>query len=669
MKKNSFFFILTCTFLLLCTSVCHGQIRNGYQDCKTLFDFLHKNNCNPEIHPLIPNTSADFPFNITIDFYPDEIFEPEDPEKEYIDTLIFLFTIQDVQEHYDFLKQTIRSVNNYSKKGNIRFAFTYGDASGYGSRNLIAGTQAFAEECSDLQNIASICVKLSGTKNTIIPGSGGDCTPAWLIKLITDSLYDSNLFYILRGGILNSLYRLNFLKSDRQTGTFLRYGIPSCGLELVPPDKSDETLKKISECIGKISYNFEPEYTTEWDRHSRPFVFFNRTIFLSEKFSIILFISVACLSLFIICQFSFLRLFNLKGLSRHVIRKCYQIPVSAILTSIAFFLGQYFAYGMNKLFGIDIYSQYAIKVFFAFLIISIAFIVFYRYRIIHSANVYSYLIVVTGLLNIFLYSAIDLSLFYLFAFEYLIINLTQGVKRTFSLAVVFILYAVPFISYFLQLVFYADSMNLSRMLICPMWLNIAFSFAFLPFEFLWFRILLRLNYIWQKFDTKKKINIKQNLLAIGGAVLLFAVILAIITAVIPDQYKKKDSRISEITKINAHDEIKIETSSQIFLGDSIRTFSVELSEPAENLTIEVYGDKSNPVLYSDELFFYDNEKNCSIFRVPAWCPPKMTFRYIEDNTQDSWIKIFKTVKKENTIEIFENTREIPATATMKGTDQ
>lgn len=662
MKKNSFFFILTCTFLLLCTPLCHGQSRNGYQDCQKLYDFLQKNNCNPQIHPLIPNTSADFPFNITVDFYQDELFEPEDPEKEYIDTLIILFAIQDIQEHYDFLKQTIKSVNNYSKKGNVRLAFTYGENSGYTSRNLIAGTPLFAEECADSLNLACICVKLDGTKNTIIPGSGGDCAPAWLIQLITDSLFDNNLFYTLRGGILNSLYRLNFLKSDRQTGTFLQFEIPACGLELVSPDKSEETMKKLAECIGKLAYNFDPDSTVEWDRHSRPFIFFNRTIFLSEKFSIILFISVAALSLFIICEFSFLRFFNLRSLSRHVMKKCYQIPAYAVLTSVSFFLGQYIAFGLNRLFGIDIYSQYAIKVFFAFLIISVSFLLFNRLKLIQTVNVYSYFIVVTGLFNIFLYSAVDLSLFYLFAAEYLIINLTQGIKRTFSLVIVFLLYAVPFLSYFIQLVLYADSMSLARMLICPMWLNIAFSFAFLPFEFLWFRILIRLNYIWQKIDSEKKGNIRQNLIAIGSAVFVFAVILAVITAVIPDQYKKKPPMIPETTRINASDEIKISSSSQLFLGDSIRTFSVEIPEPAENLTIEVHGNESNPVLYSDELFYYDGEKNSSVFMVPAWCPPKMTFSYIEDNTQDSWIKVYKTERKNGSISITENEIFLSATA-------
>ena len=662
MKKNSFFFIMLTFFLAFFNSFSYSEQKKGWNECNSLLVFLQSHDYQAEQIPILNNSSGEFPFNIKLDFFPEISTEKEEilGTKDEIDTLVLLFSIEQIQQNYNFLLKTLDSIKNFSRKGKIEFIFTYGDEIASGTENLISGTEIFAEEIEDSENYAVICVKLDKSQNTILPGGGGDCSPAWMIQLISGSFHENNMFYHLKGGILNTLHRLDILRADRQAGIFLRKGIPACGVGLAAPTQNAEFNTRSANFLATLAYNFDPENTIEWDRHSRPFVFFNYTVLLSEKFTVVLFILVSAVSLFFLCEFYFIHFLQKKLFSRRILRKWYILLICLFFTVVSFLAGQYIALSAQKILKISVLSAYAVKIIFSFLAISFSYLLFFKLTKNSGFQIFSVLINITGIFNIFLFSALDLSLFYLFAFEYFFITVTLKFKKLPSLIASFFLIAVPFFPYLVEFLTCATENSLDKILMASPILNTIFACAFIPFELVWFKILARLNFIWNSVDSKRKTFIKQNFIAIASAFFIFAVILILTTALIPDKYKRHEKKLPECKKIENSEKIKISYYDQDFFGDTIRTFSVKLENQEENVSIKVKGKDGNPVLYSDETYRYIVSEKSSVFRIPVWPPQEMTFSYIADTFQDTEIIVAETVHSEDDkFTVFENSLKIP----------
>lgn len=665
MKKNSFFFAVTAIFFLFFCSFLHAESAKGCELCKNLVNFLEKNDYKPTELPILNNNSAEFPFNIKLEFFPENSSNSnsknlDNSEDEKISTLAFIFQIEEITENYDFLKKMLDSIKNTSLSGKIQIVFTYGDKLGFGSQNLIAGSERFAEELEDNGDTAIIYVKLNEKATTLSSGGGGDCSPAWLLKLVTNSFYSSNIFYVIKDGFITSLHRQKLLKSEQGTDVFMEKGIPACSVNFALPLKTEEYSKKVADFFYNVAFNFEPEETLTWDRNSKPIVIFNFPIMISEKFTILLFILVSGLSLFVLCEFSFADLFTKNSYSRHLLKKIYIIPICIFITTFAFLLGQNFAFLIHKIFKTSIISCYSIKILFAFLFISLTYFLIFKIQGNRSANVFSFLINIAGIFNIFIFTAIDISLFYVFAVEYIIIVATQKVKRTASLAVLFVMLAAPFIPYFIQFLNNSTSASLLKILMSSLRVNIIFSFAFLPFELVFFRLLARLNYVWKDITKEKKIFIKQNIIAISVSFGIFAVILITVTIFLPSKYKIQAKRPFTEKEIISPEKIKLSYYDESFLEDTTRNFTIKLNESAENVEIKLLGTDGNPILYTDEVYFYSPEGKYAIFNVPTWPPLEMTFSYIADTSQDSIITVSEIIYKEdNKFEKISNSIKIP----------
>lgn len=663
MKKNNFFFILFALLLAFLGNFSYSEQKKGWIECNNLLVFLQSHGYSAEKIPILNNSSADFPFNIKLDFFPENSSEKNmiSPADDEIDTLVLLFSVEEIQQNYSFLLKTLDSFKNFSRKGKIELLFTYGDKIAFGAENLISGTEIFADEIEDSENYAVISVKLGRNQNTILPGGGGDCSPAWIIQLISGSFHENNMFYRLKGGILNTLHRLNILKADRQTEIFMKKGIPACGLELAAPTKNEEANSKTANFIATLAYNFDPENTLEWDRHSRPFVFFNYTVLLSEKFTVVLFILVSAISLFFLCEFYFIHLLQRRLFSRRILKKWYLLVICLFFTVISFLAGQYIAFFAQKILKTSIITAYAVKIIFSFLAISFSYLLFFKITRNSGFKIFSVLINITGIFNIFLFSALDLSLFYLFAFEYFFIVITQKFKKMPLLIVSFFLIAVPFLPYLVEFLSCATEDSLNKILVATPLFNTIFACAFIPFELVWFKILARLNFVWKSVDSGKRTFIKQNIIAISSAFLIFAVILILTTALMPDEYKRSAKRPPESQRIENSEKIQISYFDQDFFGDTIRTFTVKLETQEENISIKIKGKDGNPVLYSDETYIYDVTEKDSVFRLPVWPPQEMTFSYIADTLQESEIIVTETVhSKDDNFSIFMNSIKIPA---------
>lgn len=638
MKKNSFFFITFVILVSLFASFgAYGQNNKGYEQCTALSSLLKRYSFYPLEQPLLEKASEDYPFNIILTFNENSLSSDNNPDE--INTLILAFNIQDAIDNISFTISLLENIRSAEKTGNIVVAFTYGDTQSSRNPYILSGTRIYVESLTESENVAAIPINLKAESNMIIPGSGGDCSPAWLIHLLSNSFYDNGIRYVIRGGILSSLYRLNFLKNDYRTAIFMMNGIPACGLDLYLNSSNTDADKKIQNFFGNLCISFDPENTLEWDRHSRPVQIFNKTIILNEHFTVIFFIIAAVLSLFFICQFSFIVQFSKRDIRKNVMRLWYMIPSMAFLTTMAFILEQGIAFIISRVIPLEPISFIIFKLSAAFIVISFVFFLFIRRVGIYSSNVYSYFMTITSLMNLFIFSAIDLSLFYLFLTEYVLINLTRPLRRTGSLVASFFLIAIPFVPYVYQLIMYAETRELTKIVFAPFYVNLIFSFAFLPFEFVWLRLLTRLNGRWRIASKKKKAFIRQNLITIGSAIALFIIILIVIIAFIPDEYRVTRKKTQFITENAPAERIVITRHDEDFFGDTIRTITIQLAEKTELLTIAVKGTNSIPVLYSDEEMLSDAAYKTDYFLIPSWAPETMSFSYIPEDDDDSSIVV------------------------------
>lgn len=644
MRKNNLFFIFFALFACFSSSLAtSAQTPAGYELCRALSDFLTEQNIRLQETPLLSADGNDFPFNISIDFPSDENKETaESPQSAYGDPgfrtdFIISLTVEDAYTHKEYTEALVNALSSAQKKCTVRLLLTYGDESRLEIPDKITGTEVFLSSLMNKNRVSAVCVRFSGGKNAVIPGGAGNTAPSWLTQLAADAFYSCEISYELKGGFISSLYRINFLHSDTRTSQFLKEEIPAAGIELNTERISAE---KTAGFFTQLVSAYNPEETTEWDRHTIQFVIGKKIIWASEKLTTVLFLAVTFLSLLAYSELSpFAGIFRLNTVRPHV-RTWYLIPLTVLATTLSFLIGQGISFLLYRWFFIDNFTKIAIKLFTGFLLISLYFQLLIKIRIIRMHASYDYFVTIAGIINIFLFSCIDISLFYLFTAEYIIIYLSHFSKKAYSQAIFFFLLLVPLMPYSVQLIKYISPEALPRIIDASFFMNLIIACGFLPFEFLWLNMLVRLNRRWKKSNVHTKRFIKQNVAAVIGAVGIFAVILITVTAQIPDKYKavRKDTETVFIRR-GTEDALNVSFRDYHFFGDTARIISIQTESQCESCTVSIKGDTAQPVLYSDSLYTANTRTMTDSFRLTAFPPEKMQFSYISNSATASTITV------------------------------
>ena len=250
MKKNSFFFIFYIFFLLFFSGYnLFATESKGIERCRELEILLKKNGFAPKALPIIANDTESYAYNILIDIN-------DLSYKEYIKHLYFVFELESAMENFNFISKIMNSFSISNFESEIHFLFCYGDDVQYFQETTLTGTKSFVNSISNEENSAVICVGFADSFNSIITGSNGRTSPAWLMKLVTDAFFYNKLFYLSQGGFTNAFYRLNLLKNDYQTGLFLSANIPAAGIKLAKNVNKD-TETKFADFFDYISTNFD----------------------------------------------------------------------------------------------------------------------------------------------------------------------------------------------------------------------------------------------------------------------------------------------------------------------------------------------------------------------------------------------------------------------------
>lgn len=641
MKKNSLFFIFFTLFLSFSLSnfFCE-EINSGYEECKSLSNFITDLKFNPIETPIINSDSNDFPFNLSIEFKKNTNIVTKDQKKdaEQLTDFIISFTTEDIIKRKDFLSLLLKKIELTERNCNVYIVFTYGDIPKLNIPSQITGIETYIDSLTNKNNISAVCVKYTVGKTFIIPGGAYNSTPSWLTEIIANAFFETNIPYKLKGGFISSLYRLNLMQNDSRTSQFLKSEIPAAGIEI---NSNKINLEKQCDFFIKMIELYNPLDTTEWDKHTNQFILGNKILWISENVTIVLFLVVAFFSLLVLTEFSFVIKTSKKDIRKDVKNLWYLIPLTVLATTVAFLIGQSIASFLYKIFSIDNFTKLAVKLFTGFLFTSIYFLLIIKIQGLLISNAYSYFVTIVGVLNIFIFSFIDISLFYLFVAEYIIIYFSRLVKNSYTLILFFFIMLLPFIPYSIQIIKYISPTALPLIINGSFLMNIIIAFAFLPFEFIWLRILTRLNKKWKESDINTKKFLKQNIIAISSAVGLFTTILITVSFLIPEKYKSIP-QITEKTKIiteNDTNMINVSYNDYNYFGETARIIYISMKEQSEACTVTLVGENSNPILYSDNIFYYDNKNNSDTFRITSFPPKELTFSYIANNSTNAKLSI------------------------------
>lgn len=636
MNKNTIFFAFFILFFSLWQVA--SEAFGGYEECANLSAFLQDHGLQPLETPIIHSDSNNFPFNLSVDFS-ENTNQINEKSKNYFTQFVIAFTVEDASKNLDIVSNILKKIENAKRNCDVKIVFTYGDDSKFSLKNKRTGTQSFLENLVSKDKTSVLLVRFVQDKKTAITTGGKDeVSPAWLVQLVTDSFFKNDIFYEIKGDYINSLYRLGFLKTTERLDEFLSEEIPSALVELNIEDavrsKNGGDVVKFFETLVE-SYNVEK--TENWDRHANQFTILGRTFWLNETVTTILFLMVTFFGLFAFSEFSFFMNHTKKNIKKEVLRLIYIVPVTVFVTTVSFFLGQFVSAFFHKFFNINDFSQIAIKLSSAFIVISLVFLLALKIQKDVFSRAYSYYVTISGIINIVLFSCIDISLFYVFAIEYIIIFLSRRTTRTYAISLSFIFLFLPLVPYAVQLVRYTNSHFWETVTNASVFANVAIAFGFLPFELLWMRILARLNQKWKSADLNTKRFVKQNILAVAGAVAIFAVVLAVMTAIIPEKYKITEEKEIAITDDANSDEISIFYEDKTYFGETTRILTVETENQAESCNIFVIGNDDVPILSSNSL--YDTVGKTNEFLLTVFPPKLMQFSYIANDKTNSTIQV------------------------------
>lgn len=644
MKKNSFFFIFLFLFLFFCNKVFCDELANrsqtGYEQCEKLAIFIENLGYNYIRQNLIYNENENFPFNIEINFYQENKNEKsilKEKNTTAPGNLAFIIKTEEALDNSNFIKEFLELLNKEKNNAKIKVVFTYGDEPIQSVPVFVRGSQVFAQSISEEDSLCALCIQFSSKKTSLIPGSGRNCSPAWLIKLISQGFFKNNISYNIKGTVSSSLYRIGLLKSEPRTADFLRQNIPSAGIELFLQQNQSDFSKELN-FFAYVAQNFNQFSSEQWDQHCNPVKIGNFTYILSEKLSVIFFIFVAFASLFILCEFSFITKNPYKQeIFKDIQKIWYLIPLAILITMFSLLLGQGLVWILAKFFKIDVYTKIAIKLVVGFAITSFFYLPFFKQKASHFQNSYSYITTLSTVANIFIFTCIDISFFYLFTLEYLVVYIFRPFKKTVLLALEFVLMGIPFAPYIFELIKYGNPIAIEQIVTGLLVTNIFTAAAFVPFEIQWFRILAGLNEFWKKSSISAKKFLVQNVIAIGVAVLIFLTIMIAVTNSIPKQYKTKKTEQNSILEENSLEQISIDYSEKEYFSETERTLTVTLTGNILGTSITVKGKSQNSIVYSDSPFISDKSNFTDTFVIPQKPPRKMTFHYICEPFDDSTV--------------------------------
>lgn len=506
----------------------------------------------------------------------------------------------------------------------------------------ISGTKVFTDNIENADNSFAIFLDLDEEKKTSVKSSCKFYTsPLWLTKLVFDSFAERGIS-AQNPHFLSSLYRLGFIQGEEKLYDFMSSGIPSISVSVKEPHQFS--------VIENIVKNYDPKESIEWDKH---YILisagkFFRSVYLSEKSILHIFIAAGILVILSLCSFSFLGAYGEEN-KKQLIRSLYMIPLTIAVSFISLYMGQKLTVFITNHFPMNPVYQFGLKILFSMMFISVLFGFQESLRLPVTAFVYSYIISLVALFNIFLFSLVDILLFSLFLSEYLIISLSRFAKKFHFLLIFFMLMIVPFVPYALLICSTTESEVLKSIVITKWNGNFFLAFAIFPFQIMWLRILVRLNvYAKRKSPSIKKLFINGAIST--GAILGFISLSIFLLSTLvynrsPDRKPKQYVTFIQ----NDKNTLSAKLTQDEFLQMNTNHIIIESKERALRYNVSVFGNHDEIPVY-DSIYKYISEPlgaysafedfegiDAVTFTIPDYPPKKITIDYASYADKEAYI--------------------------------
>ena len=300
-----------------------------------LFSLLEENGFEVKTQSLTNVEGDGFPENFLLHFKNTE---------EDTNASIIIDINQDLAlELWDFgVKNLLDTLQNAKCTQNISILFSANDFSPLEMKKNVSGTASFIRQ---LENASAKTVLIinpsakSTQKAELIAGSEHFTSPFSLVSSIEKS-FARNKIHLTMPHLFFSIYRLALTKPSMRLAMFLENEIRCAELNLTLNDAEISSIKDFVE-----SYSVD---LSDWNTHYIFLTAFSRSIWLTEKTFVTILILIIAISLFLLCEVSFL--FGKNSLQRRsaYLKTQIYIPISIILTLFSLQIGQLCAESISK---------------------------------------------------------------------------------------------------------------------------------------------------------------------------------------------------------------------------------------------------------------------------------------------------------------------------------
>lgn len=601
----------------------HGKVLSD-----TIFSQLENQGYNPSKNEFF---TGDAPYNIILDFKTNNTHT-----NSSLSTLYVAFTQDDILYKNQTLLQMLDFIKRSSFDYNISVLLTSGDKPNLPGNEVMSGTELWCYGLEGAENLSALVINFTkSTISSLTPGGGGNVSPFWFTKLVTNSFEKNKMALEIKGGIFLTFYNLNILKNDLRLSSFLTRDIPSIAINFSNETSETQNVEVLENIFTSYS-SFEKE---EYSKHYVFFKLFGKYSYLTEKTLLIILLVITLISLFALCDFTFILKSFTRVKRKQALKLSYFIPLTIILLTLSFTVGQFFAKLFYTVNESNPFILFSIKLIIGLILISIYFLIELKIHKTVPIFAYEYLLTIASVVNIFLFSAIEISFVLIFVLEYVLIFISRPAKKIIPLYICLTIIALPYLPLLYSFALYTTTEQLQNMIFCNMQSNIILSFAFIPFTIMWIRIMARIH---KALKTKRVIPYTPFILA---SVSLIVEVLAIM---ISCNYKLNKSIVKNnevaiskpvIKEMRDAKNLNVNYFETSYYGNKIRHLNIRTSEKAERIEVIVTGESSNPIYYTPLNYGHANTPQSAKFYIPDWPSQNLKIIYTPDASKNSSITV------------------------------
>ncbi len=611
MRFSHFFLHILILLLFICPVYTQDNLVQKSQEAllsDKIFEELQDSGLNPKVQLLNNSFSRDFPYNILLEFrgaldnnnYKKLVIVFPQNNTIFINDIInFANSIQNTELDYDldilFSANDIYVTDMQHTESDIPLHTAEG--SNTYIQNLFTNTQTASVIIPSMYNAQnetkSSDFSLFEDIVEITPGgitSTGNSAivPLNFFTTVINSFAKSSVPYRIKGYFI-SLYQLNLITDDNILGAWLENDIPAIQIN-INSNNHDNVFTMLNTLLDEFSTtNFSNQNTNYSFFH-----FFSQTFFITEQMLIVFLLIVSAVVLFGFFNFSFIRGKH-KNIHKNELKKTwYLIPVIIIATGLSLTLSQAIIQLIIPNDTSFYVFSFAIKIACTILFMLIFSLLQYIVKLPLTGFIYAYTLSISAIINIILFSLVEITLAPLFVGQYIVVQISQRMRKVIPIILCFIIMTAPYIPLLFNIITSNEIFNIETMLHANFTMNILLACFMLPYQIMIIRILARLKVWGMKHKINRKKIIKQIITLVSLIIGIFIVSIIII------EFLKED--IPQNTE-NEKYELLISDSRNPLFGNIQKEISIFSNNKVIKYTIELQSENAIPIY--DANFPYD----------------------------------------------------------------